>query len=411
MKKLGFTLGLCLVAVVSFGQKKAVSDALKLAKDAKPNFTEARSTIKGALENAETKNDAKTWFTAGQIESLQFDSENMKAMLGQQPDESTMYNALNEVYPYFSKAYELDKLPDAKGKVKPKFTKDMKTVLKANLPYYINGGAYFFEQRDYKKAYDFFNQYIDISDSPLMKDGEVANATAPVDSNYIYANYYAAIASSQLNDHNTAIAAMTRASKIDFKQNEMLQYLSEEYKNVADTTNWERVLNEGLALFPKEEYFLFNLISIYINTNRNDKAIDFINAAIQNDPSNAQLYDVAGRVYETGMKDVSKAEEYFKKAVEFDGSNAEFQSNLGRVYFNQGVTQLDEANNIADVKKYNEEKEKAKELFRKALPYFEKAYQLNPDANDNKMALRSIYYNLDMGDKFEEMDKIMNGNN
>ncbi|MDR2913554.1 MAG: tetratricopeptide repeat protein [Tannerella sp.] len=409
MKKLGFTLGLCLVAAVSFGQKKAVAEALKLAKDAKPNFTEARTTIKGALDNAETKDDAKTWFTAGQIESLQFDQENTKLMLGQQPDEATMYSALNEVYPYFSKAYELDKMPDAKGKVKPKYTKDMKAILKANLPYYINGGAYYFEQRDYKKAYDFFNQYINISDAPLMKEGEKVDETTPVDSNYIYANYYAAIAASQLNDHAIAVEAMTRASKIDFKQNEVLQYLADEYQRAGDTEDFEKVLGEGLALFPKEPYYLLNLINIYINSNRNEKALEYINTAIQNDPNNAQLYDVAGRVYESGLKDYAKAEEFFKKSIELDSENAEAQSNLGRIYFNQGVTQLDEANNIADVKKYNEEKEKAKDLFRKALPYFEKAYKLNPDANDNKMALRSIYYNLDMGDKFKEMDELMNG--
>jgi len=409
MKKLGFTLGLCLLASVSFGQKKVVSEALKLARDAKPNFTEARTKIKSALENEETKNAAQTWYTAGQIESLQFDTENTKQMLGQQPDEAAMYNALAQVYPYFAKAYDLDKLPDAKGRVRPKYTKDMKSILKANLPYYMNGGGYFFEQRDYQKSYDFFNQYIEISDSPLMKDGEKAGAE--VDSSYIYATYYAAIAVSQLNDSPTTIKAMKRASKLDFKKNEMLQYLSEEYKNAQDTVNWEGVLNEGLAAFPKESYFLFNLISVYISSNRNEQALNFINTAIQNEPGNAQLYDVAGRVYESGLRDYAKAEEFFKKSVELDGENAESQSNLGRIYFNQGVTQLDEANNIADVKVYNEEKEKAKDLFRKALPYFEKAYQINPDATDNKMALRSIYYNLDMGDKFEELEKAMNAGN
>ena len=128
MKKLVFTLGLCLVATVSFGQKKAVSEALKLAKDAKPNFTEAKSLISGALENAETKNDAKTWYIAGQIESLQFDSENTKEILGQVPNDAIKYSALIKVYPFFLKSYELDNLPDAKGKVKPKHTKDIKAM-------------------------------------------------------------------------------------------------------------------------------------------------------------------------------------------------------------------------------------------------------------------------------------------
>jgi tetratricopeptide (TPR) repeat protein len=410
MKKLGLTLGLCLLASVSFGQKKAVSEALKLAKDSKPNFAEARTKIKEALEHEETKNDAKTWYTAGQIEDLQFTGENTKQILGQQPDEAVMYEALINVYPYFKKANELDHLPDAKGKVKPKFTKDIRSTLKANLAYYLNGGAYFFDQKDYKKTFDFFNQYIEIADSKLLKEG-VKQGEETVDSTYIFANYYAAIAASLLNDHALAVEALKRASKLEYKRNDMLQYLAEEYKNVNDTLNLLKTLEEGLSIFPKEPYYILNLVSVYINSGQNDKALEYLNAAIINDPVNAQLYDVAGRVYESGLKDYAKAEEFFLKAIKIDGENAETQSNLGRIYFNRGVTQLDEANNIADVKKYNEEREKAKELFRKALPYFEKAYQLNPDAFDNKMALRSIYYNLDMGDKFEEMDKLMNESN
>jgi tetratricopeptide (TPR) repeat protein len=407
MKKLGLTLGLCLIASVSFGQKKAVSEALKLAKDSKPNFAEARTKIKGALEHDETKNDAKTWYTAGQIEDLQFTAENTKIVLNQQPDEKVMYEALLNVYPYFKKANELDNLPNVKGKVKPKFTKDIKSTLKSNLAYYLNGGAYFFDQKDYKKTLDFFNQYVEIADSKLMKEGEKPGE-AGVDSIYILANYYAAIAAIQLNDPALAIEAITRASKLDYKKNDMLQYLAEEYKLLGDTINFQKTLEEGMAIFPKEEYFILNLVSLYINSEQNEQAIEYINTAIKNDPSSAQLYDVAGRIYESGLKDYEKAEEFFKKTLEIDSENAEYQSNLGRIYFNQGVIQLDEANNISDVKKYNEEKEKARDLFRKALPYFEKAFQLNPKASDNKMALRSIYYNLDMGDKYEEMDKIMN---
>ena len=132
MKRVLLTVALCIATSVAFGQKKAVSDAQSIAKGTNPDFTEARSLIKGALDNSETKDDAKTWFVAGFIEDQQFNAEKTKQILGQKPDEAKMYEAVYAVYPYFKKALDLDQVPDAKGKVKPKVTKDVKSILGAD---------------------------------------------------------------------------------------------------------------------------------------------------------------------------------------------------------------------------------------------------------------------------------------
>ena len=62
MKRVLLTVALCVAASASFAQKKAVSEAQSIAKTPNADFAEARNLIKGALENPETKNDAKTWF-------------------------------------------------------------------------------------------------------------------------------------------------------------------------------------------------------------------------------------------------------------------------------------------------------------------------------------------------------------
>ena len=160
--------------------------------------------------------------------------------------------------------------------------------------------------------------------------------------------------------------------------------------------------------FPEEKYYLLSLINNYIYSNRNEQAIEYLNTAISKEPNNAQLYDVMGRVYETGVKDAAKAEEYFKKALDLDPENADILSNLGRVYYNQAVNKQAEANSINDQQKYQEELSKAKALFEQAMPYFEKAHQINPEARDVMTALRGIYYNLNMGDKFEAIEAEMN---
>jgi tetratricopeptide (TPR) repeat protein len=404
MKRVLFTIALCIAASASFAQKKAVSEAQSIAKGTNANFNEARELIKGALENAETKNDPKTWYVAGFVEDQQFSTEKMKQLLGQQPNEAVMFEALTNVLPYFEKAYELDQLPDAKGKVKPKFTKDIKGILGADHAYFINAGAFYFDARDYQKAYGAFQQYLKIADWSIFAGEKIAER----DSNYMMVQFYAAVAATQVNNSELAIAALKRAKDFDFRANDVYQYLVYEYQQLNDSVNIEKTLEEGLKKFPEEKYYLLNLINTYIYSNRNEQAIEYLNTAIKQEPSNPQLYDVMGRVYESGLKDFGNAEKYFIKALEIDPEYVEALSNLGRIYYNQGVNQLGDANMISDPKLYQEEAAKAKELFKKAMPYFEKALKQKPDEREYMTALRGIYYNLNMNDEFDAIEAKMN---
>lgn len=375
MKRLLLTVALCVAASsASFAQKKAVKEAQGIAKGDKADFTEARALIKGALENPETKDDAQAWYVAGFIEDQQFSAERTKQILGQQPNEPVMYEALGAILPYFKKAYELDQLPNEKGKIKPKYSKDIKSILGADHVYFFNGGAYYFDQKDYKKAYDFFNQYLEISELPMFEGTQ----TAEKDSTFMTVQFYAAVAATQLQDSPIAIKALERAKSSDFRLNDVYQYLSYEYKQAGDSVNYVKTLEEGYAKFPNEEFFLMSLIDAYIQSSQNEKAISYLNTAIAQKPSDSQLYHALGIVYETGIKDYAKAEETFKKALEVNPESVESMSALGRIYYNQAVNKQGEANMINDSKKYQEELTIAKDLFKQALPYFQKAHEMKP---------------------------------
>lgn len=407
MKRVLLTVALCVAASASFAQKKVVNEAQSIAKGSNADFGEARTLIKGALENPETKNDAKTWYVAGFIEDQQFNAERAKQILGQQPNEPVMYEALYGILPYFQKAYELDQLPNEKGKVKPKYTKDIKSILSANHVYLFNGGAYYFDKQEYKKAYDFFNQYVEISELPMF----AGTQTAEKDSTFMTVQFYAAAAASLAKDSRLAIAALERAKNTPYRQYDVYQYLCYEYgeaRTAQDSVMLEKTFEEGMQVFPDSAFFLNNLINTYIYSNRNEKALEMLNVAIQKNPNDANLYNVMGRVYETGLKDYANAEKNFQIALEKDPNLTDALSNIGRIYYNQGVNKLSEANMINDSKKYQEELSMAKDLFKKALPYYKKAHEAEPEKMDNMIALRGIYYNLNMGPELEAIEAEMN---
>ena len=407
MKRVLLTVALCVAASASFAQKKVVNEAQSIAKGSNADFGEARTLIKGALENPETKDDAKTWYVAGFIEDQQFNAERAKQILGQQPNEPVMYEALYGILPYFQKAYELDQLPNEKGKVKPKYTKDIKSILSANHVYLFNGGAYYFDKQEYKKAYDFFNQYVEISELPMF----AGTQTAEKDSTFMTVQFYAAAAASLAKDSRLAIAALERAKNTPYRQYDVYQYLCYEYgeaRTAQDSVMLEKTFEEGMQVFPDSAFFLNNLINTYIYSNRNEKALEMLNVAIQKNPNDANLYNVMGRVYETGLKDYANAEKNFQIALEKDPNLTDALSNIGRIYYNQGVNKLSEANMINDSKKYQEELSMAKDLFKKALPYYKKAHEAEPEKMDNMIALRGIYYNLNMGPELETIEAEMN---
>lgn len=405
MKRVLFLITLCVAVSTTglFAQTKSVNRAESLAKSRTPNFAEARTLIQAALQSPETKDDAKAWYVAGYIEDRQFDAERAKQLLGQPANEAVMYEALSKVWPYFQKAYELDQLPDAKGKVNPKNTKNIMGILSANHVYYINSGAYYFDQKDYQKASDAFEQYLEIAHFPAFQNEKVAEKNE----NYNTVLFYSAVAATQLKDSPKAIAALERAKTSDHRASDIYQYLAYEYEQVGDTAKWEQTLEEGMAKFPEEKYFLMVLINNYIYSNRNEQAITFLNKAIADEPTNPQLYDVLGRVYETGLSDAENAEKYFLQALEVDPNYVEALIDLGRIYYNKGVNVQGDANTLTDNTKYQEEVAKAKDYFNKALPYFVKARAAKPDEREVLVALRGIYYNLNMGAEFEEIEKAM----
>lgn len=408
MKKLVFTVALCLVFGMAFAQKKAVNAAKNEIKSDKPNLEEARNQIKGALQDPETKDNAETYYVAGLIENKQFDMERTNEILGKKVDEAVMYKSLGAMMPYFLQADQLDQKPDEKGKVKSKFRKDIKSYVSANRPYFINGGAFYFDNKDYKQAYNFFDTYLQIPKLPMFE----GDKTMVIEGDTMYAQikYYAAIAASQIGGDEgrpKAIAMYESLKNDNYKPNEVFQYLCYEYEQAKDTVNLVKTLKEGVDKFPEEPYYLLNLINQYIYSNQNEEAIRYLNEAIERKPNDAQLYDVLGRIYEN-KKETDKAIEYFQKSLSINPNYEEALGNMGRIYYNRGVEAQAAASSISDNKLYNEAILKVKDLFKQALPYFEKARELKPEENDYMNALRSIYYTLGMGEQFEKIEKEMN---
>ena len=406
MKKLVLPLALCFIASISFGQKKVLNDAKREIGNTTPNIEEARKLIKTALSNPETEGNAETWYVAGNIENKQFDGEKSKEILGEKPNDAVMYEALDAVLPYFEKAYELDNIPNEKGKVKPKHTKDIRAIMKANRVYYINAGSYFYEKQDWEKAYRNFKVYAYLPDMPLMAGEKWEKVET--DTLVTQIKYYSAIAASAIPDRQTAIKILDEIKNDGYQENEIYQRLVYEYDIEKDSVNVLATLKEGFLKFPGDSFYILSLINESIRREDFSEAINLLNEAIANTPKDPQLYDVLGSLYENS-DEPEKAIQSLQKALEIDPTHASALKHLGMVYYNQGVKSRAKADAISDSKLYDEEYNRGIEFYKEALPYLKKSFEFNENDSETIYCLRFIYYSLNMGEEFEKMDALYNG--
>ncbi len=403
MKRILF---LTMIAILSTGsilaQKSAVRDAKRaLGRD---DLKEARTLIQQASTNPETAADPETWKVMGDIGNKTFDNERTKTMLNQDANEKVMYDGLMESYKPYLKADSLGELPDEKGRVRNRVRKDISNILRANHPFYINGGVYYNEQSNYAKAADFFEVYWDIPTLPMFADQKDAFV---LDSTYQTIKYYAIISAISADQNERAIAMLERAAKEPFiensayKESDIYELLASQYERVGDSAKFIETLNLGAQKFPDSKYFVPNLINVFIRSGQSDKAMEYLDQAIANDPANScDLNSVKGALFaEKG--DYAAAEAEYKKALAQDPNCERALENLARNYIIQAQELKEVTATMSSRQQQVENDKKTVELYQQALPLLEKMEQVikarnasQQEINGVLMLLRNAYYNL-----------------
>lgn len=408
MRKIYLALAMMLIVTAGYAQKKNVNSAYNETWQEAPNFDNARKLIKEAFNDSTTMNWVKTWATAGMVEMKYFETELAKAMSGGSANEEAMYTALKEAYDYFLVAVDLDAKPDEKGKVKPKYTRDIRDQLYSNMEYFYYGGGFFLNKQNNQKAYDMFMIFDDLCRKEFMASSKI-DCT---DSMHMQARYLAAIMAYSAGDKDAALKAFLKSKDDNFNGLDVYNAIANIYGEKNDTVNQIATLKEGIQKFGDEansnEYgFMSQLINIYINKSDIATAISMLQESLNAEPNNREYWKVLGSLYYE-QKDEANAVKALEKAIEIDPTYADAYGELGRIYYNAAVNESNKANEIQNNAEYRKAKEEiVKPAFQKAIPYYEKAHELKPDEMGFLYNLKSIYYNIDDGANLERIEKLL----
>lgn len=399
MKKLMvITMAMLLSVTACQAQKKAVSAAKNKAMNTEsPDFNGAREAIAPALTNDETKNDPNTWYVAGLIGYKENEWLMVQSQLGKTVDDNQKGKALNESYNYWMKAIELTYVPTYDKKGNPKYDlKTRKQITDKLLEYYkvqefVKYGIYLNEQKDFKGAFDEFQIHLGIPKLECMQDPKLQKEMPMTDESYKQYTYYAALFAVQSEQHEKAVEILETMKDGDYEPITVNQFLYQEYVNLKDTANFVRVLQDAVQKFPSEPWFLQNLINYYIFSGQKSVALEYLDKAIEREPNVAQYHHIKGNLLEDAKEyDAALAE--FDKALGIDPKLADAEAGKGRVFYNQAVKMNEDAAYINDNKEYKKALAAMNEMFKRSLPYFEKAHELDPENTDYMRTLKTLYY-------------------
>lgn len=365
-----------------------------------PDFATAKQLIEEALVNEETKGSANTWFVAGYVYETASDAEFSKLKQGLAGDMIAAGEDASKAYDYYLKAYELDQLPNEKGKIKPKYSKKIQnSFLKFyndNIFYYY--GVEMYNKHEWNDAMNAFEKHTSILDVPFMSTVK----DLPVkDTLYYEKKFLAAQSAWGGNNYNDAVRIFIDLKDKGYKENLVYQSICEIYVNdLRDTVNYLNVLFEANKKFPQDIYFLGRIINHYVFGGKPEEALKYLDVAIKNDPTNAQLYVVYGSILDQ-QKDIDGANKYIDKAIEMDPNNSDAWYNKGRLIYNQAFALEQESFDLSGEQSELKQKEFI-EVYEKSIQYFKKAIELNPDDLDSKKILNSLYYKLSSQFKIEK---------
>ena len=403
MRKVVFSVVLLLAASFTFAQEKAVKEAKKIANAVNPDFAQAEELINGALTNPETKDMAETWNVAGFIQKRRSEKEMESAYLRKPYDTLQVYKSALDMCKYYLKCDELAQIPNEKGKIKNKYRKNNAMAIKGERGNLINGGIQFFNEDKNKEALEYFGMYVSLPSQSMFAEDEELKA----DTLLPQIAYYASLAAMKLEDY-ASVLKYAPAAKDDKEVGKFaMEFVSTALKAQGDTAQWISSLQEGVQKYPEHPFFFGNLIDYYSSNKKFDDAMAFADEMIAKDPANPFNVYVKGYLYHN-MEDYDKALEYYKKTIELDPSYAEAYSNIGLIYCLKAQDFSGKATSDVNDPKYQEDMATLKKFYEEAKPYYEKARELKPDQKDLWLnGLYRVYYNLQMGPEYEEIEKLM----
>lgn len=370
MKKIVLFSGLLFLSSITFSQNNNRTSAIMALKNG--YVSKAKGYIDKAVVHEKTKEDAKTWFYYAQIYGA-------IAMSKEEDLQEFKESAPEEALKGLRNTMKFDDKGDYKN--------DIRQAVAPMYSMALNQGIKLYQDGKYEEALEAFKG-----------TQELAGIIEITDSVGIF---NAAISAKALGKNQEAIDYYKKCTEIGYGGSDPYLNLISLYGKENDTVNAEAIIMLARKNFPSDAGILLEQTRFYIGQGQSEKAEADLRKTVEADPKNVSLRHALGVVYEQ-INEFDKAVEAYKKALEIEPEHKNSTKNLGLAYNTMASKVNDEMNALpfSEQDKYETLKSERDSLLKEGLPYLEKSYAQEENA-DMKRVLNSVYAVLKMDKKIE----------
>ena len=387
-----FILFTCLLTLTTASaQKRQIAEAEGYLRSGK-NYDKAEQLMTKLLKDSVNRQNPRIYNLWLQAVEKQYDALNEKMYKHQTIDTTQLFTLTRRIFTIAERLDSIDMQPDKKGKVSLNYRKDNSQRLIDYRPNLFFGGASHLRKGNFQTAYEFFETYIDCARQPLFSDHDLLNS----DTRMGEAAYWATYCGYRLNDPVLTLRHHELARRDTSKLEFTLQYAAEAWNRLGDEARFNELLWEGFAFFPKSTYFFPRLMDGYTRKGNYEQALSVVDEALKAD-SLSELFLYAKSTMLLNLGRYAESLDYSKRLLTLNDQMAD-------AYYNAGTACLNIILNM-DTRRH---KKQIKKMYQKAQPYMETYRRLAPDAKDKwGPALYRIYFNLNLGKQFDEIDRLL----